>query len=123
MSLTGFLGSSEAQFLETPMRIVSLDEFTDGATHLLDVAEHASVDRLVLERAVEPLGNAVGLRLRDEREARRDTPELHLVQEVVRHVLRAVIHAQRQPSARLGLHATEVAREPLSDWLEGPEPG
>ena len=44
MSLTGFLGSSEAQFLKTPMRIVSLDEFADGATHFLDVAEHASVD-------------------------------------------------------------------------------
>src|SRR3990170_2472411 len=106
MSLTGFLGSSEAQFFETPMRIVPLDEFTDGATHLLDVAEHASVDRLLLERAIEPLGDAVGLRFRDEREAGRDAPELYLVQEVVRHVLRAVIHAQREPSAHLGVHAT-----------------
>lgn len=52
MSLTSFLGSSEAQFFETPMRIVSLDEFTDRAPHFLNIAEHASVDRLLLERAV-----------------------------------------------------------------------
>src|SRR3990172_8989270 len=122
MSLTGLVGSWEAQFLETPMRIVSLDEFTDRATHLLDVAEHASVDRLLLEGAVESFGDAVGLRLRDEREARCDPPELHLVQEVVRHVLRAMIHAQRQPAARLGMHATKVARESLSDRLECREP-
>ena len=52
MSLTGFLGSSEAQFLETPMRIVSLDEFADGTTYLFDVAEHAPVDCLLLESAI-----------------------------------------------------------------------
>ena len=75
MSLTGFLGSSEAQFLETPMGIVSIDEFRYGTAHLLDVAEHPAVDGLLLEGAVEALGNTVGLRLCDEREARREAAE------------------------------------------------
>ena len=42
MSLTGFLGSSAAQFFETPMGIVSIDEFGNGTAHLLDVAEHVA---------------------------------------------------------------------------------
>lgn len=91
------------------MRIVSFDELGDLTTHLLDVAEHAPVDRLFLERAVEALGDADGLRLRNECEARGDASELHLVEEVVGHVLRAMIHSQHQAAPRPGVHAAEVA--------------
>ena len=42
MSPTGFLGSWEAQLFETPMGIVSIDEFGNGTAHLLDVADHVA---------------------------------------------------------------------------------
>jgi hypothetical protein len=63
---------------ETPMRIASLDEYAGRATHLLDVAEHMSI-RLLFESAVESIGDAAELRLRDEREAGHEPPEPHAV--------------------------------------------
>jgi hypothetical protein len=37
------------------MRIVPLDEFADGATHRLQVAEDAAMNGLLLQRPVEAL--------------------------------------------------------------------
>src|SRR5947209_7131095 len=54
------------------------------------------MDDLLLERAVESLRDAVGLRLLNKRETRRDAPEAQLVLVMVREVLRSVVHAQRQ---------------------------
>ena len=49
------------------------------------------MDDLFLERAIEPLGDAVGLGLFDEGVGRLDAPELDLVGEVVRQILGAVL--------------------------------
>jgi hypothetical protein len=76
---------------------------------------------LFLHGSVEPLGYAVRLRLGDEGVARRDAPEPDLVAEVVRGVLRTMIHAQRQPAARVGGHRAKPAQQPLGDGLDGSE--
>ena len=76
------------------------------------------MNRLFLHGPVEPLGDAVGLRRRDEGVARREAPEPDLVAEVVRGVLRTVIHAQRQPAARVGGYRAKFAQQPLGDRLE-----
>lgn len=60
------------------------------------------MNRLLLHRPVEPLGDAVGPRLGGEGVARRDAPEPDLLAEIVRSVLRTVIHTLRQPAARVG---------------------
>ncbi len=116
MSLTGFVGGLDAQFLETQMGSVSIDEFSNGMTHLFDVAEHPPVDRLLLEGSIEALGNTVGLWLGDEREAGRDAPELHLVQEVVRHVLRAWSMCNVSPRP---VWACTPPKWRTSPWLSG----
>lgn len=58
------------------MVIVTLLERGDGGAQLLDVFEDAAVNGLLLECPVEALGDAVGLRLGNEGEARCDAPEL-----------------------------------------------
>ncbi len=84
------------------MVIVAVLERGDGGAHLLDVPEDAAVNGLFLERPVEALGDAVGLRLGNEGEARCDAPELDLVEEVVGGLLRALVHAQRQAASGVG---------------------
>jgi hypothetical protein len=93
--LTGFEGRHETQFFETLVAIVTVLERDGGSTDLLHIFEDATMNGLFLQRVDEALGNPVGLRLGDEGEARRDTPEFQLVAEIVRRVLRAVIHAQK----------------------------
>ena len=51
---------------ETPMAIVTIPERGHGGAHLLQVAEEASVDHLLLQRPVETLGYTIGLRLGDK---------------------------------------------------------
>ena len=68
---------------------------------------------LLLERPVEAFGHAVGLWLGDEGEARGDSPELNLVEEVVGRVLRAVVYAQRQAASGIGAGGAEFVLEPL----------
>ena len=76
------------------MMIVSVLELGHGDSHLFDVEEDAAMNGLLLQRAVEAFGDTVGLWLGDVGEARRDAPELDLVEEIVGGVLGAMIHAQ-----------------------------
>lgn len=69
------------------------DEFVDGAAHVLDVAEHEAVDRMLFERTIKPFCDSASLWLSNEREAWRDMPELERVEEVIGDVLSAVIQA------------------------------
>ena len=78
------------------MAIVTILELGDRRANFFEISEDTAVNGLLLQRSVEAFGDAVGLRLGDEGEARCDAPELDLVEEVVGRVLRAVIHAQGQ---------------------------
>ncbi len=82
------------------MTIVALIERGDDATDLLEVFEDAAMDDLLLEHAVETFGDTVGLGLGDKGEAGSHAPEPDLVEEVVRGVLGAVVHAQGQAAPR-----------------------
>ena len=101
--------------------IVAFLERGDGEAPFLDVSKDAAVNGLFLERAVEALGDAVGLRLSNEGEAWRDAPELDLVEEVVGGVLRAIVHAQGQAASGIGAGGAELCLETLGNWLQGRE--
>ncbi len=60
------------------MVIVAIAERGHGGAHLFDIAEDAAMNGLLLQRPIEALGDAVGLRFGNEGEARRDAPELDL---------------------------------------------
>ncbi len=82
--LTSLSGAQVAVLLHDPLGIVLFDEPADGVPQLRDVAVDAAMDDLFLQRAIEPLGDAVGLGLGDEGVGRLDAPELDLVGEAVR---------------------------------------
>lgn len=63
-----------------------------------------SVDRLLLDRAEKPLHHPVGLTLLQEGKARSNSPVAELSLEMVREVLRPVIHAKAE-TVRLGAGA------------------
>ena len=88
--LTSLSGAQVAVFFDDPLGIVEFDEVADGIPQFRDVAVDATMDDLFLQRAIEPLGDAVGLGLGDEGVGRLDAPELDLVGEVVRQILGAV---------------------------------
>ncbi len=64
--VTGLVWAQVAVFLDQPLGIVAFDEHPHGIPQLVDVAVDAAMDDLLLEGAVEPLGDAVGLGLFDE---------------------------------------------------------
>ena len=64
--LTSLSGAQVAVFFDDPLGIVEFDEVADGIPQLRDVAVDATMDDLFLQRAIEPLGDAVGLGLGDE---------------------------------------------------------
>ncbi len=103
------------------MAIVRVLERGDRDANLLDVSEDTTVNRLLLKGPVETFVDAVGLRLGDEGEARRDAPELNLIDEVVCGVLRAVVRAQAQAASRLGACRAEFSLESLGNRLQGSE--
>jgi hypothetical protein len=67
--------------------IVTILERDDRGPNFLQVPEDATVNGLFLQRPVETLSDAIRLRFGDEGEARRDTPEPDLVEEVIGRVL------------------------------------
>jgi len=84
----------EAIFLHEPLVIVSFDEFPHSLADVFQHVENPDVDRLLLERFVEAFSHAACLMLLCEREARTDTKIPDLFQEVVRQILRSVVHTQ-----------------------------
>jgi hypothetical protein len=102
--------------------IVTIPELGDGLPHRFEVAKEAAMDGLLLERPIEALGHAVGLRLGNKGEALVDSPELDLFQEVVSRVLRAMIHAQLESLAGVGVGCAELGLKPLGNRLQSCKP-
>jgi hypothetical protein len=78
--------------------VVAIEVRPDGGADLLDVLEDASENDLLLQRAEEPLGNTVGLRLADEGEAGRHPEEPQLVLEVLGHATAPATLARTDPN-------------------------
>ena len=72
------------------MAIVAILELDNRSPDFLQVPEDATMNGLLLQCPVEALGDAIGLWLGNEGEARRDAPEPDLIQEVIGRVLRTV---------------------------------
>ena len=119
--LTSLSGAQVAVLFDDPLGIVEFDEVADGVPQRRDVAVDATMDDLFLQRAIEPLGDAVGLGLGDEGVGRLDAPELDLVGEVVRQIPGAVIHPQGQPPSRAGRGRAIQPGKPHGDRLQGGE--
>ncbi|MEX3548585.1 MAG: hypothetical protein VB125_05770 [Burkholderia sp.] len=93
-----------AQFFETPFVIVSVLECAGGNTNLFNVFEQPPMDSRLLHGSIETFG--------DEGVAGRHPSELDLGAEVVRCVVRAVIHSQGQSAAGVSFDQLN-ARAPL----------
>jgi hypothetical protein len=87
--------------------VISFHEFRDRNPQLFNVAISAAIDDLLFESFIEPLHDSVGLRLRYECKARRNSPELDLVQKMIREILAAVIHPQAQSTGNIGGNRAE----------------
>ena len=103
------------------MAIVTILERGDGGAHFFEVSEDATVNGLFLQGPVEAFGDAVGLRLGDEGEARGDAPEPDLVEKVIGGVLRAVIHAQGEAASGASAGGAEFVVQTLGNRLQGGE--
>ena len=108
----------EAQLLDEPFGIVAKDEGRNRRTDLVETAKDAAMDDLLLEGAVEALGDAVGLRLGDEREAGRDAPKAQLIEEMVREVLRPMVHPDRQAARNVSSDRAIVLQNSHRERLE-----
>ena len=77
---------------------------------------------LFFKRPVESFGNAIGLRLGDEREAWCNAPELDLFQEIISGVLCAVIYALFQSPPHTCIRGAKVSLETLGNRLHSGKP-
>src|SRR5512132_1443423 len=99
-----FGGASVAVLFQEPVLVVAIEVRPDGGADLLDVLEDTSENDLLLQRADEALGDAVGFRLTDESEAGRHAEEPQLALEVLGHEGAAVVVTQQH-----------LARGPVAD--------
>src|SRR5215213_2113442 len=97
-----------AVLLDQPLRVVAGDEGADDVAHLVDGLEDAAVHDLLLQRAEEPLDDAVGFRFSDEGVARQHAPEPGLLLEVVGHEGAAVVVAEREAAGGAGVEMAEL---------------
>ena len=92
--MADFRGRFEGVFFNAPLTVVKLHEVPYGFADIIHSSEHPAVNGLLFQRSVKAFGNSVGLGFRNEGEAGNDSPELHLVQKMIREVLGAMIHSQ-----------------------------
>src|SRR5512132_3445274 len=116
-----FGGASVAVLFQEPVLVVAIEVRPDGGADLLDVLEDTSENDLLLQRADEALGDAVGFRLTDESEAGRHAEEPQLVLEVLGHEGAAVVvtqqHLARGIRADGSEHLADGQRQRLSGGI------
>jgi len=104
--------------LNDPLLIVAFAPALQGPIKFAEVMTVMDPQQLLLERAHEPLGDAVALGRSHEAGARFDAEERELVLEVIADVLRAVIMAQPQAGGDARLESAVDGRHALADGLE-----
>jgi hypothetical protein len=96
---SGIARTTQAVFLDQPFGVVAGDEGADGVADLVDGLVDSTVDDLLLQRAEEPLDDAICFRFAHERVAGGHTPEADLVLEMIGEERAAVVMSQMtQPS-------------------------
>lgn len=103
------------------MRVVTRNEFTHSLAHGLQIAEDTVMDCMLIEGTVETFRHAVGLGFGHECRTGGDAPEFDLVEEVIGHVLGAMIKPQGEPPCHVGTRRAEVAGQHLGDGFQGGE--
>ena len=77
--------------LDEPLRIIETEPVVQSETKLLHRLERAHPQELLLERANEPLRDAIAFWGTDERRTRRDPEKPEFGLELVTHILAAMI--------------------------------
>src|SRR5215211_4367360 len=103
---------------DEPSGVVVGDEIPQRAAKLFDGVEGVHPKEVLLQGADEAFRDAVALRLADEGRRALDAEEPDLALEVARHVVGAVVVAQRQAAGDIGPDPAEVAQDALADRLE-----
>ena len=84
----------------------------------IDGLKDSAVDRLLLERAILPFHDTIRFGFLEAAEAGMDPPVWDLMEEVVREILIAVVHSQRQPASDVGVHRAVQPAEALRDGFQ-----
>src|SRR5918997_2953922 len=103
---------------DDPGGVVVDDEVPQRAAKLFDGVEGVHPEEVLLEGADEAFGDAVALRLADERGRALDAEAADLGPEVARQVVGAVVVAQRQALGHVPPDRAEVAPHALADRLQ-----
>jgi hypothetical protein len=106
-------------FFDPRLSVVILYELADRTAHVISVSKDPAVDCLLFERSIEASGDPIGLRLLHKRKAGLDAPKSHLLDEVIREILTAVIHQQPQAPGHIGGRRPVLALHALADRFYG----
>ena len=100
--------ADEAVAFDEPCGVVGLSERQQRLAEFLDRFEVPHPEQVLLQGSDEPLGAAIPFRCSNEGGGAFDAEERDLLLEVVRHVLRAVVMADREAASDVVGEATEV---------------
>src|SRR5689334_74755 len=114
----GWRRVAEAVPLDEPRRVVDLAERDQRVAQLLDGLEGSHPEQVLLQGADKALGAAVAFRGSHESGRTLDAEEGKFLLEVIRHVLAAVVVADREGAGRVLCERPEVAAHPLADRLQ-----
>src|SRR5262249_35779210 len=107
-----------AESFDQPLGVVARDELADDATRLGETLEAMEIETLLLQRAHEPLDDAIALRLADVRRRDRHPQPLHFVDPRIGDVLRAPVTANPQSAGDVLGEATEHLAHALAQRFE-----
>ena len=119
----GLPGALEAVFLHQPLAVVSVHKAPDRRPNLLEILKHPAIDDLLFEGPDEAFSHAIGLWLFDKGETWADPPVFELVLKMIRQVLGAVVHPQRQAPAGVRRHRADSCHQTLGNGLQGRKSG
>src|SRR5215210_3301969 len=106
---------------DEPGRVVVGDEVLQRAPQLFDGVEGVHPKEVLLERADEALRDAVAFWFTDEGRRALEAEEADLVLEIARHVVRAMVVAQRQAVGDTAADVAKVAQHALTDLCGRPQ--
>ena len=103
-----FYRAQKIQFFQAPVFVAGDDKGGDSRPHLFQVVEYAAIDGLFFKGPEEPFLHTISLWFRDEGETWGYPPKTVLLEKMVGKILRAVAHAQGQPSGHIRPHVASI---------------
>src|SRR3990167_2737612 len=107
-----------AEPLDEPLGVVAGDELPDDPLRFGEILEPMEIDALLLQRPVEPLDDAVALRLADVGGRDRHPEPLHLVDPRIGDVLRAPVTPDPEPARDVLAESAESVAHALPNRFQ-----